>query len=348
MPKLNIMFLTTNFSDTPCLHAYTDIERAMDKYANCRWAGVGHPLSRQKEPIWATVHRVMPKADWIILYDFEIEKRNWKIEIPPKKRRRYKVATYVADLQRWPSQHVARLNTFGYDAALMMYVKLASALTFKNRRTRAGLGLLPIDSEFYIKNLKIPYFHMAPCIDPNRFKPTDKPPKYDVTFLAATGLACYPLRNDIWANLPHLAKSNKWRILRRQSPVGRSLNRSIMLLSERNAFVGKRYVEALSRSKVFIFGTSIFKYPLLKFPESMACKSCAMADTPLTAEELHFIPDWNFVAITQENWKDKLKYYLSHDEEREEIAQRGYETVMRYHTTDVRAKELVDWLGKIR
>jgi len=298
----------------------------------------------------------MPKADWVILYDFEIEKRNWKIEIPPKKRRRYKVATYVADLQRWPSQHVARLNTFGYDAVLMMYVKLASALTFKDRRRRAGLGLLPVDSEFYMKNLKIPYFHMAPCIDPNRFKPTDKPPKYDVTFLAATGLAClaatglacYPLRNDIWTELPQLARENGWRILRRESPIGRSLNRSIMLLTEKGAFVGEMYAETLARSKVFIFGTSVFKYPLLKFPESMACKSCVMADIPLTAEELHLVPDWNFVAITQEDWKDKLKYYLSHDEEREEIAQRGYETVMKYHTTDVRARELVDWLEKHR
>ena len=69
-----------------------------------------------------------------------------------------------------------------------------------------------------------------------------------------------------------------------------------------------------------------------------------MADMPLGAEEVHLVPDWNFVAITEKNWQKRLKYYLSHDEEREEIAQRGYETVMKYHTADIRARELVDWL----
>lgn len=344
MPKLNILFLTTDYSDTPCIHVYTDIERAMSKYANCRWAGIGYPKHRRGEPLWATVQRVMPKADWVILYDFEIEKKELKIEIPPKKRRRYRVAAYMGDLHRWPYQQIAHLNTCGYDAVLMLYTQLAKQLTFKDKKRRSGLGILPIRPAYYTKNLKIPHFHMAPCVDENRFKPTDEAPRYDVTFLGARGLLCYPLRNDIWDILPTLAKQNKWRMLRRESPRGRSLDRKISHLSKGGGFVGEQYANALSRSKVFIFGTSVFKYPLLKFPEGMACRTCVMADTPLTAEEMHLVPDWNFVDVNIKNWKSKLKYYLTHDEERQEIATRGYETVMKHHTTDIRARQLVDWL----
>lgn len=69
-----------------------------------------------------------------------------------------------------------------------------------------------------------------------------------------------------------------------------------------------------------------------------------MADVPLTAEELHLVPDWNFVAINKDNWKSKLEYYLENDDEREKIAQRGYETYLKYHTSDIRARQVVDFL----
>lgn len=41
---------------------------------------------------------------------------------------------------------------------------------------------------------------------------------------------------------------------------------------------------------------------------------------------------------------DKVKYYLSHDQERERIALAGYEKVRRYHTSDHRVKEILSGL----
>lgn len=44
----------------------------------------------------------------------------------------------------------------------------------------------------------------------------------------------------------------------------------------------------------------------------------------------------NFVAIDRETYKWKLSYYVEADKDRETIARKGYETVMKYHTVEVR------------
>lgn len=65
-----------------------------------------------------------------------------------------------------------------------------------------------------------------------------------------------------------------------------------------------------------------------------------------------------FWAIDHEKWANfkiskieifvgaraRLKSYLEYDEEREKIARRGYETVMKYHTNDVRARQFLNFL----
>lgn len=338
--RLNILFITSDFSDTPTLHVYHDLEQEVMKLANCKKIP---PEELDGKSLYPSMADIMPNVDWVITYDFEIEKKDLKIAFSSARRRHYKVATYVADLQRWPADYVKHLNN-RYDAVLMMYTQLGAALDFKDRKRRRGMNIVPIKPDFYLGRLKCPHFHLAACINPELFKPMDREPRYDVTFLGAVGYSCYPLRDVIFKELPDLARHENWRMLRKTSPWGASLNRQTSKLFDKGEIVGRRYADVLALSKVFIFGTSIFKYPLLKFPEAMACGTCVMADVPLGAEEFHLEPDWNFVAITESNWKRKLKYYLTHDEERKQIAQRGYETVMKYHTTEIRAKQLVDWL----
>jgi len=337
---LNILFVTSDFSDTPTLHVYDDLEKAVMKLANCKKIP---PEELDGKSLYASTADIMPKVDWVIFYDFELEKRDLKIAFSASNKRYCKVATYVADLQRWPGDYVIHLND-RYDALLMMYTHLGAALDFKDRKRRRGMNIVPIRPDYYMRNLKRPYFHLAACVNPELFKPIDRPPRYDVTFLGATGYSCYPLRDVIWKELTELSRNEKWRILKKTSPWGASLNRSISKLHGKGEIVGARYAEVLALSKIFIFGTSIFKYPLLKFPEAMACRTCVLADVPLGAEDVYLEPNWNFVSINEKNWKSKLKYYLTHDREREQIAQRGYETVMKHHTTEVRAKQLVDWL----
>lgn len=333
---LNILYVTENFRNTVRQDALYYLEQEVGKIANCRWVGIGWPGYMLNEPLDEIVKRVMPNADWVVYFHFGARYRRTLRDVLPETERNYKVATYIVDLHRYPSKNLQRLNSSGLDAVLMTTIRLGKQII------RGQLSA--ISPDYYIRNLRIPFFHMAPCINPKIYKPTDNEKRFDVTFLGATYPIHYPLRKLMWAELPLLAKSEGWKPLIRNTPPGRALDKKISHLAGEGYLVGSKYAEALAHSKVFLFGTSVYRYPLAKFYEGMACGTCVMADVPLSAEELHLIPDWNFVAVDEENWKEKLRYYVKHDAEREEIAQRGYETAMKYHTAEVRAKQLVQFL----
>ena len=41
---------------------------------------------------------------------------------------------------------------------------------------------------------------------------------------------------------------------------------------------------------------------------------------------------------------DKARYYVEHEDERKEIAKRGYDTIRKYHTHKIRAKQLLGYI----
>ena len=43
---------------------------------------------------------------------------------------------------------------------------------------------------------------------------------------------------------------------------------------------------------------------------------------------------------------EKIKYYLSHEEEAQRIADNGYKKLLQYHTTDKRAAEFLSFVGE--
>lgn len=343
---LNILFLTENFKDTVRQDALYYLEQEVGKGANCRWAGLGWSKFELNEPMDETVKRVMPNADWVIYFHFGYIFRRLPTDFPPKAERRYKVATYLVDLHRDPAKLVREFNNSELDALLMTTIRLEKQLV--------NNLISPIPPNYYIDNLEIPFFHMAPCINPRIYKPTPGKKEFDVAFLGNIVPPHYPLRHRMWKELRPLAGKERWKLLIQISPPGLALDKKISRLKTEH-LVGEKYADALGRSKIFLFGTSIYRYPLMKFYEGMACGACVMADIPLSAEGLHLIPGQNFVDIdvpdwvinrTSDNddWREKLRYYLRHDDEREEIAQRGYEMVMKYHTAEVRAMQLVRFL----
>lgn len=278
-----------------------------------------------------------------------------------------------------PKGYVNELNRREYDAILMLYTQVGaqrkinrlrsftkyfknqergmlkkeikSVTRFRNKflskftRSRSlEMEIRPISKTYYIDNLKSRIFHLAPWISPIRFRPISGPEKFDVILLGSTHYLQYPIRHAVKKGLPKLAAQKGWKYLVRDRPPGVSSTRKISDYEHSEYYAGDRYAEIMGSSKSTTFDSSIYKYPLVRYWEAMACKCLVLADTPLTAEDIHLRPGHNFVEVSVNNWGEKLEYYLENDSERERVIDRGYETVMKYHTAEIRARQLVDFL----
>ncbi len=109
---------------------------------------------------------------------------------------------------------------------------------------------------------------------------------------------------------------------------------------DENAFVGEKYARELNRAKIFFTCDSKYQYPVPKYFEASACKTLLMASESKELKDLGFEPGINFVAIEEQNFEEKAKYYLHHEEERLKIARQGYEMVHSRHSTVKRAMEM--------
>ncbi|GAG70983.1 unnamed protein product, partial [marine sediment metagenome] len=262
-------------------------EQSIAKIVECKWAGHGHELHKHGENLNQTISRVMPEADWVIV--------NWsmvralKNDIIFPKKRAYKIAMITSDIHKGPKNTVKGWNAGKWDAFLMIASKTKAA------------------PEYYINNLNAPIFILGHTINPEFFKPLDQPKKYDVSLLGHLG-GFYILRRIMMKELPDLAKQNNWKLLMRGRPGG-----SISGALKTGRIVGYKYAEAIALSKIFISCEIRTRGAVKKYFEGMACRTCVLANTPIMAEDFHFRPDWNFVEIGRDNWKEKLKYYLKHD-----------------------------------
>lgn len=118
------------------------------------------------------------------------------------------------------------------------------------------------------------------------------------------------------------------------------------------AGTGKRlkwttYMEVLNRSKILAFGNSIWRYALQKYFEGFSTKNLVISPTPKDAEKLHFKPYENYVPITQENYFEVISEYVKNENERKKIAEDGRETFLKYHTSQIRAKQLFQKLKRL-
>jgi hypothetical protein len=117
----------------------------------------------------------------------------------------------------------------------------------------------------------------------------------------------------------------------------------------------EEYVRKINEAKIFAYGnvnrrvgeSPILIHPVAKMFEIMSCGALCMMDTPTEANELNLVPEYNFAAITRDNFKERISYYLWHDDEREKIADRGHETLIKYHTIEIRGRQLKEYLEEI-
>ena len=159
---------------------------------------------------------------------------------------------------------------------------------------------------------------------------------HDVTFLGDV-TPSYPLRQKIVKMLPKMADIS---FFTKKHPRDWNLNPEKDLFKE-------NYAKVLAKSRIFIFDSSILNYPVAKYYEGMACNTLVMAPMPHDGEALHFKPGFNFVDVNEDNFLEKIRYYLRYENERKEIAARGCETIRDYHTVVIRARQLIDYLQSI-
>jgi hypothetical protein len=106
------------------------------------------------------------------------------------------------------------------------------------------------------------------------------------------------------------------------------------------AYSWDKYAEMIAKSKILVEGVGIFGYTSQRFTQAMASKTLMISSLPFDNVDNHFIPNVNFVEIDKSNFVDKILYYLEHEDERRKIVENAYKTILQYHTTEVRAKEL--------
>jgi spore maturation protein CgeB len=93
-----------------------------------------------------------------------------------------------------------------------------------------------------------------------------------------------------------------------------------------------------------LLGETSLRFFQVKPLEAMATKTLAMMDRPTCADLLHLEDGVNYVEIGLHDFQKKIRYYLKHDGEREAIAERGYETFIKYHSSTQRAKQIYEEL----
>lgn len=148
----------------------------------------------------------------------------------------------------------------------------------------------------------------------------------------------YPVRKEVLNTF-----SNDSRFIYHQHPGYRNFNAK----EEKRELVGEKYAREIARAQIFFTCPSIYNYPVKKYFEVLACKTLLLAPTFKELEKLGFVPGEHFVAIDEQNFKEKAEYYLAHAAERQKIAEQGYQFIHQCHTVKIRAMQLAKKIEKI-
>lgn len=176
----------------------------------------------------------------------------------------------------------------------------------------------------WIPRLNAPVHFIPHSVDLDFFKPRYKEREYDVIFRGAYDPHVYPLRCRIIRFLESIKDiRHGWKP---RPPGGYELANAQEEMEE--------YTRAIANSTIFMFGVGRYRKALAKFWEGGACKTMIMADEPYDMEDHHLVPGENFVLINQDNFEEKLRYYLEDEAERRRLVENMYQTTVKHHDTE--------------
>ncbi|TJY44266.1 glycosyltransferase family 1 protein [Cohnella pontilimi] len=164
------------------------------------------------------------------------------------------------------------------------------------------------------------------------FKDYQLPKEIDWLMMGIIGWGCYPLRNRMYD-----AMKDKPGFVYHPHPGYRNIEDQ----EEKQVFVGERYAQEINRAKMFLTCGLSFNYPIIKYYEVLACNTLLLAPSSQELTDLGFVPDENYIAVDENDFMEKTHYYLSEEQLRIEIAERGYRMVHERHSVKKRAGELV-------
>ena len=103
-------------------------------------------------------------------------------------------------------------------------------------------------------------------------------------------------------------------------------------------------IEVMKKSKICLNSMPYFKNGTHERLLTAAACGCLLITTDTVWTREQFTPDRDLILYEPYNWaevNDKVNYYLSHEQERQEIAWNGRQKVMQAHTWDHRVTEIL-------
>ena len=172
----------------------------------------------------------------------------------------------------------------------------------------------------YLKEVgsDVPSYWLPFSVDINVYKKNKLPKIYDV-------LTSSTIRKDVY---PNRSRVNKLVI-------------KMGLKAVIKRVVHKKYIKVINQTKICIISTNVFNSPNMKFTEFTSCGSFVLSDEPADMQELGFEDGKHLVIYRDMNdLRNKIKYYLKHEKEREAIAKNGMEFTRENHNNNIRVKEM--------
>jgi hypothetical protein len=176
----------------------------------------------------------------------------------------------------------------------------------------------------YLKEIGsvVPSYWLPFSVDINVYKKIGLPKIYDV-------LTSSTIRRDVY---PNRSRVNKLVI-------------KMGLKAVIKRVVHQKYIKVINQTKICIISTNVFNSPNMKFTEFTSCGSFVLSDEPADMQELGFENGKHLVIYKSMNdLRNKIKYYLKHEKEREAIAKNGMEFTRKNHNNDIRVKEMLGFI----
>ncbi|MBD0379945.1 glycosyltransferase [Paenibacillus sedimenti] len=159
----------------------------------------------------------------------------------------------------------------------------------------------------------------------------------DYLLMGAINKNVYPLRFKIYKQMKYVKG-----FVYHSHPGYRNFTKQ----EEQKIFIADGFAKEINRAKIFFTDHLIYNYPIAKYFEVLACNTLLLANGSKELRDLGFIDGVTYVEINKDNFIRKAQYYLKHEEERKEIARRGYQMVRSQHSTEIRAQQFADELKR--